>query len=185
MKKILSIAVLSVLLVSCNNNKLAEAEARIQQLEAEARIQQLEAENEEVKDQIQQLENGLKLEQLEIGNTYEGGIIFYIDETGRHGKICSKKDLGKFNWDDAIKKCNAYNRATYTDWYLPSREELNQMYNNLHKNELGGFDSYYYWSSTEDDNLNAWLQDMSDGNQYNQYSNYKNSGRLVRAVRAF
>ncbi len=50
---------------------------------------------------------------------------------------------------------------------------------------VGGFANGfpgYYWSSTEDDTFNAWLQNFDDGFQldYNKgYSNY------VRAVRAF
>ena len=49
-------------------------------------------------------------------------------------------------------------------------------------NNLGGFASYTYWSSTEDDNENAWMQNFFTGNQWPRakYSNY-----WVRAVRAF
>ena len=35
---------------------------------------------------------------LAIGMEYQGGIIFYIDETGRHGLIASKEDLGPATW---------------------------------------------------------------------------------------
>lgn len=30
---------------------------------------------------------------LEIGDFYQGGIIFYLDESGQHGMVCSKKDI--------------------------------------------------------------------------------------------
>jgi RNA-directed DNA polymerase len=41
---------------------------------------------------------------------------------------------------------------------------------------------YYYWSSTENDNNNAWKQNFNNGNQNN---NNKNNTNNVRAVRAF
>ena len=35
---------------------------------------------------------------FEIGDTFEGGIIFYIDGTGRHGLICAPSDQGSATW---------------------------------------------------------------------------------------
>jgi hypothetical protein len=68
------------------------------------------------------------------------------------------------------------------DWFLPSKDELNLMYVNLHLNALGGFVSNDYWSSTEYDNDNAWLQGFYNG--YQSYF-YKDYSIRVRAVRAF
>ncbi|MBR1938967.1 MAG: DUF1566 domain-containing protein [Spirochaetales bacterium] len=71
--------------------------------------------------------------------------------------------------------------VTYTDWFLPSKEELNLMYTNLYKNELGDFTGYYYWSSSEYDADGAYLQELSDDNPYGNYRNYYYSVRPVRA----
>lgn len=78
---------------------------------------------------------------------------------------------------------------TYGDWYLPSKEELNLMYENKATidakaidNEGSGFASNYYWSSTEYSNTNAWFQYFYDGNQNSYYKYYTT---YVRAVRAF
>jgi len=72
----------------------------------------------------------------------------------------------------------------YSDWFLPSKDELNQMFLNLGIHGLGGFASGYYWSSTEVDNGSAWRQDFSDGDQSS--GNYGNDYNYsVRAVRAF
>jgi hypothetical protein len=68
----------------------------------------------------------------------------------------------------------------YSDWFLPSKDELNQMY--LNKAAIGGFANYFYWSSTEGGNDDAWLQDFTNGLQYN-YGKFNNAN--VRAVRAF
>jgi len=35
---------------------------------------------------------------LSIGQEFEGGIIFYLDETGKHGLIAAKVDLGPAPW---------------------------------------------------------------------------------------
>jgi hypothetical protein len=68
----------------------------------------------------------------------------------------------------------------YTDWFLPSKDELNQMY--LQRVVIGGFASAGYWSSSEGDADVAWFQNFGNGYQAG-YS--KNFGHRVRAVRAF
>jgi len=80
----------------------------------------------------------------------------------------------KTNWEDAMKAC-----ADLGDgWRLPTRLELLLMYNN--QDELGGFALDYYWSSTEDDNYGAWIQDFGYGGQG---LNPKLYDYYVRAVR--
>jgi len=96
-------------------------------------------------------------------------------------------------WDSfAAKVCADYSLIiggiTYGDWYLPSKHELNLMYQNigpgnaLGLGNVGGFASQYYWSSTEDDYLSAWRQ-----NFYNGFQDLLNKSTLiyVRSVRAF
>lgn len=74
----------------------------------------------------------------------------------------------------------AYNGGSYTDWYLPSLNELNQLY--LNRVAVGGFADSAYWSSSEDSAANSWVQVFSDGSQLNAD---KGDGIRVRAVRAF
>ena len=76
--------------------------------------------------------------------------------------------------------CNNLTEGGYSDWYLPSKDELNKLY--LNKVTIGGFAEGMYWSSSEVNAINAWSQDFYDGIQY--YAN-KDGGRRVRAVRAF
>jgi hypothetical protein len=71
----------------------------------------------------------------------------------------------------------------YSDWFLPSKDELNEMYLNLHQQGLGGFASDYYWSSTESSSINrAWRQNFTTGYQH---FDFKDNFNGVRAVRAF
>jgi len=80
----------------------------------------------------------------------------------------------------ASRLCDDLVLGGYSDWYLPSRDELNQLY--INRVAIGGFAYYYYWSSTESDNYYAWRQNFFSGDQdyYLKASNYN-----VRAVRAF
>ena len=43
---------------------------------------------------------------------------------------------------------------TYSDWFIPSLGELNQMYQQLYLNELGGFGAFTYTSSSESNETN-------------------------------
>ena len=78
--------------------------------------------------------------------------------------------------DDAKAACAKLGEG----WRLPTKEELNLLYQN--KDKIGGFADDYYWSSTEDYNGSAWRQAFDNGLQY--YVNETN-GYNVRAVRAF
>lgn len=67
----------------------------------------------------------------------------------------------------------------YSDWFLPSKFELNQLY--LHNNVIG-VTSDLYWSSSEYDSSESWLQSFFAGSQYYDSKTLLYS---VRAVRAF
>ena len=82
----------------------------------------------------------------------------------------------------AAKLCDDLILNGYDDWFMPSKDELNLMYKNLHLSLFGGFASDDYWSSSEYDAGGAWLQLFGSGEQYN--SN-KTNYRRVRALRAF
>jgi hypothetical protein len=74
----------------------------------------------------------------------------------------------------------AYTGGGYSDWYLPSKDELNQLY--INRVAIGGFTSAFYWSSTEAAFAYAWRQNLNDGTQDTLG---KNGTYYVRAVRTF
>ncbi len=80
----------------------------------------------------------------------------------------------------------AYTGGGYTDWYLPSKDELNKLY--LNRVAIGEFISNSngnYWSSSEIQAYpfhSAWLQDFSNGGPL---SFFKNFDVNVRAIRSF
>ncbi len=80
----------------------------------------------------------------------------------------------------AASLCKQLSLNGYNDWFLPSKNELNLLYQN--RNQVGGFATGYYWSCCEYDTQNAWNQYFPYGPQY--YAN-KSSLAYVRAIRAF
>ena len=70
----------------------------------------------------------------------------------------------------------------YSDWYLPSKDELNLLYTNHAALEAAGAGSFidnYYWSSSEDTPTNAWFQHFYNGGQTTPN---KSSYYYVRAI---
>ena len=109
------------------------------------------------------------------------------------GRINTFKIIKSYHSGGTITKencaalaCHSYSTATTKagDWFLPSKDELNLLYQNLGKRVLlSNTTNYnYYWSSSQDGNNYAWYQRFSDGYQY---GSYKDSTKSVRAVRAF
>jgi len=91
--------------------------------------------------------------------------------------------------DKAAQLCNALTKGGYSDWFLPSKDELTLMYENLHLKGVGGF-AYAsdacnaYWSSSEDWARAAWIHYFFSDDDYQQTSGKVNIHR-VRAARAF
>jgi hypothetical protein len=149
-----------------------------------------------------------------IGQNYGGGIIFYLDGTGKHGLIAAPSDQSAVLWGAGTIITNATGTAVgtgqanttsiinaqgvgsyaasicdqlvingYSDWYLPSKDELSYLYNQ--KSLVGGFGlgaKIIYWSSTETAMNAAWIENFNDGTQasYGKFTAYS-----TRAIRSF
>jgi hypothetical protein len=90
-----------------------------------------------------------------------------IEETGKAAQLCVELTIGE-----------------YSDWFLPSIDELEEMYLNLHTQDLGGFENPYYWSSStyEDSNNHSWLYYFGNGGMV---SGFRYNSFRVRCVRRF
>lgn len=80
----------------------------------------------------------------------------------------------------AARLADNYSLNGFNDWFLPSQDELNELY--LQRAVLGSFTTAYFWSSSEGFAVSAWGQDFNDGSVFN---GDKNNITGVRAVRAF
>ena len=87
----------------------------------------------------------------------------------------------------AAKLCSDLVFNGFDDWFLPSIDELNLMYENLKINGLGGFADKSYWSSTEyyvsfvNDPGEVWIQKFGSGVQGCSLLSFKNRVRPIRA----
>jgi hypothetical protein len=93
--------------------------------------------------------------------------------------------LQKCSTVNAAQNCDALVLNGYSDWFLPSKDELNEMYRQ--KTVIGGFFNKPYWSSTEYKSEApygklAWFQWFDNGDQ--SYT-LKSNQIAVRAIRAF
>ncbi|MCK4676755.1 MAG: DUF1566 domain-containing protein, partial [Bacteroidales bacterium] len=127
------------------------------------------------------------------GSTQAKGDGPFAGETNTAIIIAAQVAIGDDGSTYAARICNELQITeggkTYGDWYLPSSEELNLMYQNKTTIDVtavanGGsaFASAYYWSSTETNLITAWTQNFNNGHQTN-FS--KNITFRVRAIRAF
>jgi len=80
--------------------------------------------------------------------------------------------------------CDTLSLNGYDDWFLPSREELYQLY--LNRGAVGGFSTdypSYYWSSTEISLNSSTVVSFYSGSRWSNWG--KNNTYMVRAIRAF
>jgi hypothetical protein len=122
-----------------------------------------------------------------------GGQVFWSDKMALVGDSAQGTAIGtgaantdaiisqpKFT-TSAAKICRDYRGGGFTDWSLPSKDELHMLY--LNRALIGGFGQYYYWSSSEMDVWPAWVENFGNGLQDYHYKDSYN--KRVRAIRYF
>jgi len=133
---------------------------------------------EKMQKEFEKIKKKVEADKLKIGSIYAGGIVFYIDKTGKHGLVCAEKDFGEAVWGGngkigasgdgvadgsgisntkiiveqaswfiekgffstskkpaptAARLCLESNHNSFSDWYLPTKSELELMHENLKK----------------------------------------------------
>lgn len=118
-----------------------------------------------------------------------GSTVSFVAETPQYVTLQSAdimvqtEDLGEVNWNSANTMCNNSTVGGYTDWRLPTIDELYVLYNN--RETIGGFygNEYVYalyWSSESSNNNACYVIRFPDGTLC---SSYLHSTARVRAVR--
>lgn len=97
-----------------------------------------------------------------IGDIGQGGGIVFFVESNKYFEY--SENLGKTKWIDAITLAKNYRGGGYSDWYLPTKEELNYIYENLRAEDFESEDDMF-WSSSGRYYYDKWLQNSRNGNQ--------------------
>ncbi|MDA8535713.1 hypothetical protein N9K38_00990, partial [Flavobacteriales bacterium] len=166
-----------------------------------------------------------------IGDTYQGGVVFYLDGngggliaapsdqasggsappwgpqntySGANGTAIGtgyQNTIYSETAGSAASLCLNLTLGGYSDWFLPSKDEVDQMYLNIGQGNalglgnIGGFDNTtgsasawvgMYWSSTEYNKDYGWCKNFStNANTPGQWTGRaKNVAHRVRAIRA-
>ncbi|CAM3774750.1 DUF1566 domain-containing protein [Flavobacterium gelidilacus] len=77
--------------------------------------------------------------------------------------------------------CNNLSSGGFSDWYLPSRDELYKLY--LNRSAIGGFNNASYWSASQATATTSWSVNFSSDGSNN--TGPKSSLLSVRAIRKF
>ena len=137
------------------------------------------------------------LEAAPIDNGSNEGVGCYCASIPNTSTNIGNGLINTSNWISA--GCNGYwfsltqtlSINGFTNWFIPSKDELNLMYANLKQNNLGNFQNLQYWSSSPapygscEINGGAWVQNFTNGTQNSEYRpGYQGAGNL-RLVRQF
>ncbi|MEY8612869.1 DUF1566 domain-containing protein, partial [Parabacteroides segnis] len=99
-------------------------------------------------------------------------------------QVC-KTDEGDLNWSDANNSCNNSTKEGYSNWRLPTIDELLAIYSN--KSSLQNYDGFtamsdYYWSSMVYSSGRHWIVYFYSGNTGNTKDTLDNYVRCVRDI---
>jgi hypothetical protein len=84
----------------------------------------------------------------------------------------------EMNWDDAMKYAQNLRLVGYDDWRLPTKNELEDLYNKKSNLEFREYDKY--WSSSIYDSHRAWFMAFYRGYTENLDKTYTKGIRCVR-----
>ncbi|MCF6406744.1 DUF1566 domain-containing protein [Chitinophaga filiformis] len=133
---------------------------------------------------------------IEAGDTIKGGLIFYLDKTGKHGLVSAPIDqasnikipliyttgtstdtgTGMANTramvaalgigNNPASICDQLSLNGFDDWFLPSKDELSLMHSRLHAIGVGNFASDEYCSSSDINSDAIWCFSFKLGYSY-------------------
>lgn len=130
------------------------------------------------------LSAGASMAKLGIGDRYNNGIIFEIDDQRKMGIIAHMEDAGPMTWNEAMK----IHELLGEGWRLPTLDELKLMHSTIGQgaNNSGEFTDGLYWSATPYDSNQARLVRFQDGNTTFHYNSIGTFRKFpVRAIRDF
>ena len=105
--------------------------------------------------------------------------------TGEQNTIDIVAQSGNVAATCAAAYASDYTYGGFSDWFLPSRNELTELY--THRESIGGFVADNYWSSSENFSFTAWFRSFDTGieNHGNKDISTASNPPYVRPVRSF
>lgn len=102
--------------------------------------------------------------------------------TGEQNTINIVAQSGNVSATSAAVYASEYTYGGYSDWFLPSKDELNQLA--VNKDNIGGYSAVdAHWASSEESNEHAYVHDIGANAPYGRSKDYPSSH--VRPIRSF
>jgi len=130
---------------------------------------------------------------LKIGETGPGGGTIFFASGGQFREV--SEELGLYNAENAIATAGKHSGGSFSDWRIPDSGDLTLLYDNLHKQGLGGFSDAKYWGGRiSQGNTSSHFIDFATGSLHSAGTNNTSidgidtstsSNMRVRAVRTF
>ena len=102
-------------------------------------------------------------------------------QTNTRSIIARMNSYGKGG--SAAQAVSALTTGGKNDWFLPSKDEMELIWNILASKGIGNFSPEPYWTSSQSDPQYVWYFDFRNGKQY--YNGRKPTVMRVRPVRVF
>ena len=134
------------------------------------------------KSQTPTLGAGASMSKLSVGQRYQKGIVFAVEDSGKKGIVAYTEDFGPMPWKEAM----AIHKKLGEGWRLPTIKELKTLYKTIGPgaDNQGELTNELYWSATPYDASQARLIRFTDGNDsfhYNSKGDFRKF--LFRPVR--
>ncbi|HRH38407.1 MAG TPA: DUF1566 domain-containing protein, partial [Flavobacteriales bacterium] len=126
------------------------------------------------------------LDSIRIGATFHGGRVFAWDPATEKGTLLAGAEPSggtRVDWNTANQQCEDFQLEGFTDWRMPTIDEMKQIHKTGNHSELASGDANLYWSSTPFSGEVMRLMNFGYGSANYRYS--KSNRYRVCAVRDF
>jgi len=159
--------------------RLERERQELERLKLEIERKRLEAEHERLEAEKEKLETAKLTSTLTLKEIASDGRFKAYDngtvKDTKTGLMWAKKDNGcSVTWQEAKEYCENYRGGGYTDWRMPTRDELKRLYDrnksyqatpqpyNVHLTELIQLTACCVWASDASKTRGSWIPNFSD-----------------------
>lgn len=128
---------------------------------------------------------------VKVGDLYSGGIVYRVDEAGKHGWIVSDRDVkDSITYNDALKLCDTLTLGGKRGWRIPTGSDWDTFDGkpgilSLVIAKKIKFAHLYYWDHSGLESSTSANARIVDGN-FSNVAFYRDRSRIaLRVVRKF